>query len=644
MPTGGEADKLGNRYEGIWTVFQLLSLLQNAVSQITCEPLSDPTGIEFTTIDEAGIKHHHSVKSETTESNWTIPLLARAGDNSRSILGDLLAKLKAEPTCHVTFVSQVSANDLRFITEAAHNCDDLGSMIDRLNSDRRNFFRERIASQCGSETEAFGLLKRLHVETNLQPRLIEMVEERIRYVLRRHTGTLDPLAARLYLAEYIVERLTHLISRQNLVEKLNAGGYLEADWAHEQTIRGLIQGRNDSYLRSVKIALINNRLIQREEAQTAFNHVSNGGSKYGIFVGTAGRGKSCVIAGLLDSLSANAIPYVALRLDTPYDAKTPTTLGLEMGFPMSPVTLLAATSDGGKSVLLLDQLDALSLISGRKTMTWDLFSDLLAEAERYPNMQIWLACRDFDLENDFRLRDLVKRHNAQSIPVGLLSEAVVRAQINMTPGLSADHLTPRQIEMLRTPMHLSLYLDGDPANRPPFATVQDLYDRYWDRKKLRVKELLSRDSKWDAVIDDLCDELSANQTLTAPRRPLDDNYGDDVTAMASENVIVLDLGRYRFFHEGFFDYAFARRFARRNRKLVDLLLRDGEQHLFRRAQVRQILTYLRDQDDGRKRYYEELNSLMTTDGIRPHIIKLVLDWLSSLPDPVPEESDIINLV
>ncbi len=537
-----------------------------------------------------------------------------------------------------------SANDLDHISKEARKGESLAQFLDRLNEGRTNYFRDRIASRCASETEAFGLLKRLHVETVSQDRLIEQVEERTRLCLYDGDGDLDPHEARLYIADFILDRLGQSITRENLVAKLNEGGFFEANWAQDQRIRHLIGERNESYLRSVKLALINNELIRRQESDTALNQILTGSGKYGLFIGTAGVGKSCSIAGLLEGLGANGIPYFALRLDTPYGAMTPMTLGRELGFPMSPVNLLAAVAEGGRSVLLLDQLDALSFISGRKTITWELLSDLLAEAEAYPNMRVWLACRDFDLQYDYRLQRLVAERAAQQVSIGLLSVDVVQYQINQRAGLSADALTPAQIEMLRTPMHLSLYLEGEPENQPSFASVQDLYNRYWRRKKEKVDQRLGRESKWNGVMDHLCDELSHNQTLTAPRLALEENFGTDVQAMASEHVIVLDLGRYRFFHEGFFDYAFARRFALRNRTLVELLLHDGEQHLFRRAQVRQILSYLRDQDDGRDRYYKELRLLMTTDGIRPHIIKLVMDWLANQPDPSLEEADILKLV
>ena len=111
--------------------------------------------------------------------------------------------------------------------------------------------------------------------------------------------------------------------------------------------------------------------------------------------------------------------------------------------------------------------------------------------------------------------------------------------------------------------------------------------------------------------------------------------------MASEAVVQVQDGEIRFFHESFFDYSFARGFLRTNSDLVGWLESD-QQHLFRRSQVRQVLTFLRDRESDRARYLQTLNALLSHAGIRFHIKKLVLDWLHALPDPNIEESGIVE--
>ncbi len=142
------------------------------------------------------------------------------------------------------------------------------------------------------------------------------------------------------------------------------------------------------------------------------------------------------------------------------------------------------------------------------------------------------------------------------------------------------------------------------------------------------------------MIDALLDAMSASQRLAAPASTLDD--GDllgDADVLASEHVLVRDGGQFAFFHEAFFDYAFARRWITRGESILDFLLAEG-QELFRRGQVRQILTHLRGEDG--ERFVREVDQLLSDDRVRYHVKEVVLDLMGSLTDPRPEEWPAMN--
>ncbi|MGA7558976.1 MAG: hypothetical protein WBW12_08670 [Terriglobales bacterium] len=67
---------------------------------------------------------------------------------------------------------------------------------------------------------------------------------------------------------------------------------------------------------------------------------------------------------------------------------------------------------------------------------------------------------------------------------------------------------------------------------------------------------------------------------------------------------------------------------------MDFLLA-SEQHLFRRAQVRQVLSFLRAHEW--LRYLQELEGVLSHAKIRFHIKRVVFQWLSSLHNPRPQE-------
>ena len=99
-------------------------------------------------------------------------------------------------------------------------------------------------------------------------------------------------------------------------------------------------------------------------------------------------------------------------------------------------------------------------------------------------------------------------------------------------------------------------------------------------------------------------------------------------------MLTFDGRRYGFGHESFFDYCFARLFVSRPQSLVSFL-KESVQNLFRRAHVRQVLTYFRDAD--RDRYLRELASLLSDEGIRTHVKELAFALLAEVTDPAEEE-------
>ena len=110
-------------------------------------------------------------------------------------------------------------------------------------------------------------------------------------------------------------------------------------------------------------------------------------------------------------------------------------------------------------------------------------------------------------------------------------------------------------------------------------------------------------------------------------------------SMLIRGSLVLENKRYSFFHEGFFDYAFARRFAGSSQSLVGLLL-SSEQHLFRRAQVRQILLYLRGTEFDR--YIANLEEVLSSPDVRFHVKQVILALLADLSEPAKREWNVLS--
>lgn len=647
MPrAGGEADKLGNRYEAVWTVDTALDVLAGDVVSVTVEPFGDDAaGVDLVRCLPDGTREYHSVKRQTTAREWSVDALCRPSQTGRSILSEIISKLHLGPNVRVAFISGTGANDLRELAERAGRSADLETFEKHLaTSEQYHRAFTPIAHLAGSRAAAFQFLCRVDVCLINERELIHRVQQRIAHMVYRPDGApADRTTVRLLLAEFILDRLGQTLHASALWSYLSDNGYREKNWAHDSTLHARVADMNRRYVRHVEEELINGHQILRQEATTGLEMLTSAnGVKHVLFAGAAGQGKSCVTAQTLSLLDERAIPYLALRMDSFPNLLTTEALGQALHLPTSPVVVLAGLTNGGHSVLVVDQLDAVSIVSGRNRELWDVFQSLMDEVSAYPNMRVLLACRAFDLDHDHRLRALMKPDGTTTkIALKPLEHEDVQRAL-AAAGIDPATLGARQLELLRTPLHLSLYLQGDPQSHGAFQSVQDLWQRYWDRKQQSVSQRLGRDAKWTEVIDRLAAQLSDRQTLAAPDDVLQD-FARDAAAMTSEHVLVREHGTYRFFHEGFFDYAFARLFVSRGGDVIDLLVGGGrEQHLFRRAQVRQILAYQRGRD--RPAYLTDLARLLTDDRIRFHIKKVVFNWLKELDDPTLEEWQIVDSV
>jgi len=354
-------------------------------------------------------------------------------------------------------------------------------------------------------------------------------------------------------------------------------------------------------------------------------------------------GKTGTTGQIVRRIAQTDWPVLPFRLDRLDPTQRPAEIGRQLlGREKSPVAILAGWAAGGDCLLVIEQLDAVSVVSGRRPEVFDAVASLVREARAHANMGLLLVCHAFDLENDARLRDLREQEKtrATTISVGPLDQEQVK-QVVAHLGLPPERFTPSQIELLRLPLHLALLAgvttgeDGGPFG---FSSAKDLFDAFWRRKRSDLLQVLSDQNAFEILLYALCEAMNERQTLSVPRGCLPP--GDaDLGRLVSANVCARQGSRIGFFHEGFFDYVFARRFSEMGEPLLDLL-RSAEQDLFRRSQVRQILAYRRDDDFDA--YLRDLGDCLAAPDVRFHIRKLMIGVVGQVSDPRPEEWGILE--
>lgn len=129
------------------------------------------------------------------------------------------------------------------------------------------------------------------------------------------------------------------------------------------------------------------------------------------------------------SLAGHGWPIAVVRMDrADPSVRTARGLGTMMNLQDSPGILLPGVADGGPGLFVVDQLDAVSLYSGRMADVFEAVEDVLAQLSAAPNIKVLLVVRTVDVEQDGRLSRLMTADvRAERFPVGELTEDSVRA-------------------------------------------------------------------------------------------------------------------------------------------------------------------------------------------------------------------------
>jgi hypothetical protein len=626
---GGAADKIPNRYELWWTVAQFERMLHGEIESIRIE---DPGAhkAEFV-VHVGGHRELHQAKYSHPLGKWSLASLAGA---DVQVLQAIHAQLLGNRDEFV-FVSRSDAGELAELAlraKGAQTPQEFETVFLQAQAAGEHFERLQRAWQSCDAAIAWDILRRVQVRTTDEQTLAERV--RIGAVALFSSNPEDVCNALQALA---LDAVHQTISRDELVERLKKRGFVLRRLTDGAQAAAVLAEANTRYLDSARRRLIRHALLRRGATDTLLSKLGTEAAD-SVITGKAGTGKTGCIVDFVEQLRTRGVPVLVFRLDRIEPVSSPVELGKKLGFEESPALVLAAAAQGREAVLVIDQLDAVSTASGRATSFLEAVEGLLIEARGLRDrlrLHVVVACREFDWKNDYRLRGLLS-HDHTEVPVVEFTIEEVK-QILMDAGFEVKTFQNRQLELLRLPQNLSLFLESgfDPARPPSFSTAIELFDRYWDQKQRAVAQRAAPiTDSWTEVIRVLTEEMASSQQLSVTREKLDHVPSGYLEQMASEGVLSFERRRYGFGHESFFDYCFARSYFRKDQTLVSFLT-SSEQHLFRRGQVRQVLAYLRDAD--RARYLRELRTVVTGQGVRTHLKDLTLALLANVPEPSDDE-------
>ncbi|WP_234347759.1 ATP-binding protein [Streptomyces specialis] len=594
-------------------------------TSITLEPgapLGD--GVEFVYRHNGGTEVHQVKRQNRNANSWNVASL-----RGKEVWKNLGSHVNAGHAFH--FVSLVPARTLDELADRARRSNDFASFEAEWLTDELQGSFDALASAdiYGSAATAWRMLRGLWVEWHNERDLANTNAVLAEQALAGAPGRL----AAAGLGDLLMDNLGTTLDASAITARLPQYGLRRVSRVDGDVVIDAVTKITSRWTASVERDLLR-PTIPRQEADQLVEQATRGTEQLILLTGAAGSGKSAVLHQAFTALDRQAIPVLAFRLDRLEASASTHQLGQRIGLTMSPVSALGAVADGRPCVLLVDQLDAVSLASGRIPDTFDAVGDLVGEAVANPAMRVVLVCRAFDVQADPRIRQLATSERCARVTIGPLSDTQVdTAVINM--GLDASQVAPPQRALLRSPLHLVLLAQVASQEKAlSFRTTRQLFDMFWDTKR---KGCMRRQPsvRFHEAVSAIVAAMSARQRLSVPHSVLDpDDLAATGDVLVSEHVCVRDGRQLAFFHESFFDYAFARDWLRRDESLVAFLT-GGEQELFRRGQVRQVLDHLRDLDP--ERFVEEVEALLTSPGIRYHLKDTTLAMLRGLQAPTAAE-------
>ena len=628
---GGEADKFGNRYEGAWTVQHVLHILRGAAESITIEDIDDRgQGAEFTYRCVGQPDQVHQLKRQNgTANTWNPRSLRRKGiwENAR---------LHVEAGRHFHFVSMLPSYPLYELADRARRSDDLDSFIKDLPNGLQGPLSELTSPDIFESIEvARKILRGFWIEWPDERNINSMNAAVAGLLLEGAAGRL----AAVGLGDLVQYNLRTRLDAATIEGKLSEYGLRRVQVARSQTIVERVESVTGSWT-----AGVDRELLQPTIARVETNRLLDllrGDDDFVLLSGDAGDGKSAVLRQVVEELAADNVAVLGFRLDRLSPFSSTTQLGKRLDLPVSPVTALSVVAGVRPSVLVIDQLDAVSLASGRMPQSFDTIADIIREAAAFPTMRVLLACRKFDVEHDHRIRQLTTDKRSHQIEITKLTDEQVAGAVQEM-GLDPSALNDQQMHLLRSPLNLVLLRGiSDQVDALSFQTDNGLFAAFWDRK-LNDCSGRRQSVRFAEVIETVANAMSTQQRLSVDVSVLDrGNLAVDAGVLVSEHVLTRDGRQIAFFHEAFFAYVFARSWMNGSQTLVEFLTA-GEQELFRRAQLRQILQHLRAADP--ERFVSEVEETLTDARVRFHIKDLGLRILGALSDPTTDEWEMLSRV
>lgn len=641
---GGRAGKRGIQYEQRWVVRQLLKMLAERITRVRVEPLGDDEhGVDVWIETNDGLQIAQQCKGQLgDQSNWNLGDLDRKG-----VLRFLKFQLERDGAHEFAFVSSIPAKPLDSLADRARRSCDAREFLDNqlsnetLKEEFRRFceLMDLDAARSDSCERAYDLLRRCRCElfADTHEQIEDLLSQAQVFVTSESTNVINELAA--FPTED--ENIGRWLTAADVWTHLQQRGFEPRVLARDSRLFPKFDELRRRFDVSLRSQLACGTLISRPEVEEVWQAIQADEDQVIVVHGRAGFGKSGVLLGVCDLLKAAGIPFLPFRLHQQQPSTTACEYGERFDLPDSPAICLGRSTPDRKTVLILDQLDALRWTSGHSSEAWFACRQMIEQARQLGNVRVIVACRTYDLEHDEQFKRWQTSKWITKVEVRELTETIVRETVTDE---RFNCFTARERRLLQSVGNLTMWLELRQSGVEPseVTSVTDLLRQFWTSRfdELRRRGTALTDA--ESMIQKIVAEMDRGGTVSVPVRSFELRR-DVLDALQSVNVIRVDEGRITFAHQSYGDYQLAcgllRQVSAAKMTVRQWLGTKSQQTLFRREQLRLLLTLLKD--DAPHFYASTIEELLVSDDVRFHLKQLCLQTLGQSDSPSEAELQIV---
>ncbi len=371
--------------------------------------------------------------------------------------------------------------------------------------------------------------------------------------------------------------------------------------------------------------------LERPEISQILATIDESESSSTILLGGPGTGKSALLSRLASEAQTRGFKVIACKADyLPDDVSSLSSLQHLWRLPLPVEDSIRYLCCTGKTLLIIDQLDALADILDIKSARLNALLELINGLSGEPKLHIVASSRKFEFLHDVRLSNIDASELMLQLPTW---EQVL--EVLAQHGVEAKDWPEHFREILRVPQHLKVMLAHfcEAQEPKPFASYQQMLEALWEKVVLPWPRRCE-------LVDKIATDMAVAETLWMAKVRYDSEYLYELGTLIAQDVLKLDEGspRIGFSHQTLFSFARARAFAKGAQELSEYVIA-GQNSLFIRPTLWNALFYLRSADTAE--YARQFSKLWHWRELRQHVRFLLIDFLGQIAEPLDCELDAV---